>query len=316
MQKRSLFALWTAVVGVNSSPWESQCLYLRLVASHLSLCISPTNYVSASPMHQLLGYGPNDVTCSLLWTLLKMESKSLVSVGFKVLTVVTMRSMIFWVVMVCSLVEVHWCFREMCHLHLWGWGESQVRVVTCFLLGYSLAYSSTIKMETIHCCKMSIHFNWTIWHSISIQKIIIFSPSLNFCPSQFYLYDLFNVNDLFTQMQVELVVGLFLLICYKWCYKWFLLPYIIIIAFNFCVPHSSIILTSMSTKQVIPVVMLACGRCLVPIFVRTLAIPTEISLWFSQLLQANSVIVPWLRHGRFFRNPLQFISHPVIWHFI
>lgn len=66
LQKHSLFALWTAVVGANSSPWEWQCLYLRLVASHLSVCISPTKYVSASPVHKLLGYGPNDVTCRLL----------------------------------------------------------------------------------------------------------------------------------------------------------------------------------------------------------------------------------------------------------
>lgn len=65
MQKRSLFALWTAV-GVNSTPWEWQCLYLRLVASYLSLCVSPTKYVSASSMHKLLGYGLNGVTCHLL----------------------------------------------------------------------------------------------------------------------------------------------------------------------------------------------------------------------------------------------------------
>jgi hypothetical protein len=38
-------------------------------------------------------------------------------VGFEVLTVVSMKMAVFWVIVPCSLVEVYQCFRGPCCLH-------------------------------------------------------------------------------------------------------------------------------------------------------------------------------------------------------
>jgi hypothetical protein len=41
-------------------------------------------------------------------------------VGFEVLTAASMKMVVFWVVMLCSLVEVYQCFRGTCYLHHQG----------------------------------------------------------------------------------------------------------------------------------------------------------------------------------------------------
>lgn len=54
----------------------------------------------------------------------------------------------FWNVMLCSLVEVH--FREEYYLNLQGW-----RVHIC------LVHSLTLKIEAVHSYKMSVNLNQT-----------------------------------------------------------------------------------------------------------------------------------------------------------
>jgi hypothetical protein len=46
-----------------------------------------------------------------------------VKVGFEVLTAVSTKMAVFWVVAPCSLVEAYQCFRGPCCLHRQGDGE-------------------------------------------------------------------------------------------------------------------------------------------------------------------------------------------------
>jgi hypothetical protein len=59
-----------------------------------------------------------------------------------VLTIVTMKSTIFWYVMPCSLVDTHRCFT----LH-----------AACFFLAACLACYSTLKVETVHSSEMPVN---------------------------------------------------------------------------------------------------------------------------------------------------------------
>jgi hypothetical protein len=59
-------------------------------------------------------------------------------------------------------------------------------------------------------------------------------------------------------------------------------------------------------------ILYLCGRFLLWISARLLALPKVFYLWVSEPLQANSRILPQLWHDWFLPNPLQFISHPAI----
>jgi hypothetical protein len=46
--------------------------------------------------------------------------QKMVLLRFMLLTVMKMSTVVFWVVMLCSLIDDYQCFREMYHLHLQG----------------------------------------------------------------------------------------------------------------------------------------------------------------------------------------------------
>lgn len=77
---------------------------------------------------------------------------------FEVITVVTLKSIVIWDMMVCSLVEVHGCFRRTCCI--------------CFACHLLLAYSSALKIEAVHSSEMFVVF--TRLHGVTLQNIIFF----------------------------------------------------------------------------------------------------------------------------------------------
>jgi hypothetical protein len=90
------------------------------------------------------------------------------NVGFEVLTAVVMKSSIFWDTPPCSPLEVNWCFRGTCNLHLQGPRTSQARIhnesrrqaVLCspltFILVSSLTSSFTLKRKAICSSRRSV----------------------------------------------------------------------------------------------------------------------------------------------------------------
>jgi hypothetical protein len=68
-------------------------------------------------------YHSTDRPSLLLYCLLclyNIEESGTAIVGFEVLTAVSMKFAVFWVVAPCSLVEVYQCFRGPCCLHHQG----------------------------------------------------------------------------------------------------------------------------------------------------------------------------------------------------
>jgi hypothetical protein len=87
-------------------------------------------------------------------------------VVFELLTVVVMKSTVFWDIMPCSPLKVNQRFRGAYHLHLQGRRISRARNQWQALLVSCVAYSSTLKMEVICFPKTSVDFQWTTWHYI------------------------------------------------------------------------------------------------------------------------------------------------------
>jgi hypothetical protein len=71
------------------------------------------NYKKQSECSKLLD-------CAYIFELVRPfeQTGRLQNVGFEVLTVVVMKSSIFWHVLVCSILKVSQWFGGMCHLHL------------------------------------------------------------------------------------------------------------------------------------------------------------------------------------------------------
>jgi hypothetical protein len=78
----------------------------------------------------------------------------------------------FWNTTPCKPVEVNRCFGETYDLHLQGGNVSQERnqheegskLSTCFMLVSCLAYSSTLKVETIYSIELTADFHTTTGH--------------------------------------------------------------------------------------------------------------------------------------------------------
>jgi hypothetical protein len=101
--------------------------------------------------------------------------ESLIFIGFEVLTAVIMFSSIFWDIALWILLKVSWHFCGTCRLHLKSW-RSQVSIFTCFMLGFSVAYSSTLKIEATWSSVTSSDFRGTTRRRI--QELELF---INFC---------------------------------------------------------------------------------------------------------------------------------------
>jgi hypothetical protein len=71
----------------------------------------------------------------------------------EVLTVVTVKSSVFWDITLCSPVKVNWHFGD-------------ALLAAWFTLVSCLAYSLTLKIEAICSSKMSVDFPWTTQHYI------------------------------------------------------------------------------------------------------------------------------------------------------
>jgi hypothetical protein len=89
-------------------------------------------------------------------------------VGFEVFTAVIAKSYIFWDVTLYSTVKVSRRFRGTYCLHL------QQSSTCCLLLLVScLTYSSTLKMEAVHCSETSVDFHRTTRRHISGNKTLL-----------------------------------------------------------------------------------------------------------------------------------------------
>jgi hypothetical protein len=71
-------------------------------------------------------------------------------VGCEVLTVVVMKSTIFWDITLCNPLKV----------------IAELSLPPAFMLVSCLAYSLTLKMEAIYSSEMSVDFQWTTQHYI------------------------------------------------------------------------------------------------------------------------------------------------------
>jgi hypothetical protein len=113
---------------------------------------------------------------------IKRQYQQIYFTGLQVLTAVNMKSLVFWVVLPCSLAEVHQCFREIYCLHgdyvgfevltpvgmkssiFWditpcsplevsrhfeGICQAELCLPPAFMLVSCLAYPSTLKIEAI-----------------------------------------------------------------------------------------------------------------------------------------------------------------------
>jgi hypothetical protein len=111
------------------------------------------------------------------------------SIVFEILTVVVIKSSVFWDITPCSPFKVNQHFGGTCHLHFQGRSISLVRnqceagtkksketskkqvvsralLATCFILFFSLAYSLSLKMEETCSPETSVDFQWTVWYYI------------------------------------------------------------------------------------------------------------------------------------------------------
>jgi hypothetical protein len=86
-------------------------------------------------------------------------------VGFEVLTVVVVKSTIFWVIALCTPLKVNRRFGGTYRLHLQGGRISQARNHLCFppafILVSCFAYFSTLKMEATCASETSVDFQRT-----------------------------------------------------------------------------------------------------------------------------------------------------------
>jgi hypothetical protein len=85
------------------------------------------------------------------------------SAGSEVLTVLTIHSTVFWVVMSCSLQKA-WCFRGMLAPSSSGWmGTPSKKPAEVAQLRPPLSAGLTLRMEVI-CSSEMLGFLWTIWN--------------------------------------------------------------------------------------------------------------------------------------------------------
>jgi hypothetical protein len=101
-----------------------------------------------------------DILCSL-YTIYTQNKKN---VGFEVLSMVAMKSSIFWDITLCSLCKVNWCSKGTCHLQAWVWQQAEpISLIDASRWFSCLTHSSTLQMEVT--CLQNV--SWlTIWHYI------------------------------------------------------------------------------------------------------------------------------------------------------
>jgi hypothetical protein len=90
----------------------------------------------------------------------KMSHLNSVTPCTRVIIMAALKNMVFWVVMLHMLEKARHFRGTHCSLHLLGWMVSLLAI--CFLLVSCLAYSLTLKMETI-CSSETLGFFWTTW---------------------------------------------------------------------------------------------------------------------------------------------------------
>jgi hypothetical protein len=117
--------------------------------------------------------------------------------GFKVLTVVAMKSNIIWNVTPCSLIEIHWCFRRTCCLQFHSRRVSQANnhiskkqvestaIAICFLLVW--LFASLIPWPWRWRQYVPLKHRWTLTgiHSVMSHKIVLFM-SILLCYDNFH----------------------------------------------------------------------------------------------------------------------------------
>jgi hypothetical protein len=89
--------------------------------------------------------------------------------GFVILAVVTVKSTVFWNVMLCSPIEVHWYFRRICCLHL---QRLRIVVLAACLLGLDpLLWRQCIPLK----CQISMDYtvsdpgSWYVFNMSTCQ---------------------------------------------------------------------------------------------------------------------------------------------------
>jgi hypothetical protein len=122
---------------VQNFDWIFVTLYTALT---LGCVLKMKSQLDAQVSRMLTG--SNHVT----WDSQVVTTKGIV--GFVVLTVVIMKSSIFWNIMLYSPLKVNWHF---------------IALPPAFTLVFCSANSSTQKMEAICSYEMSAHFQWTTW---------------------------------------------------------------------------------------------------------------------------------------------------------
>jgi hypothetical protein len=80
------------------------------------------------------------------------------SVGFKVLTAVTMMSVVVWNVMPCSLAEIYDISEERT-VYIFIVEKYGKKVNRALFMFVSLAHSSTLKMEALRFFEVSVKFH-------------------------------------------------------------------------------------------------------------------------------------------------------------
>jgi hypothetical protein len=89
----------------------------------------------------------------IVWNISKYTMKSISKYNMKSIVVVYVKT--------CNVVKVYWCFGGMCSLFL------QVRRISPAIFlkqrasRLSLVYFSTVKIEAVHSCKISVHLYQT-----------------------------------------------------------------------------------------------------------------------------------------------------------
>jgi hypothetical protein len=103
------------------------------------------------------------------------------SIGYEVLTVVVMKSSIFWDITLCIPLKFNTRFGGICLLHLQDRRISQAELSTCSMLVSCLANSSNVKMEVPCSFEASVDFQRTTRRYIpedSTHQRIFFSQFL------------------------------------------------------------------------------------------------------------------------------------------
>jgi hypothetical protein len=88
------------------------------------------------------------------------------SVGFEVLTAVVMKKSIFWDITPCSPLQMKWCFRGTCCLHLQDQRISRLFLSPALTLVSCSTYFSNLKMEATCSSETSVDSQRTTWRYI------------------------------------------------------------------------------------------------------------------------------------------------------